>query len=144
MEIVKIRKGKKSDLKEIVRIFIKEFGKSPYNEKWSEKNAFLKFKDYFKFAKCFVAVVDKKVVGFIFADTYYQQTKKLWIYDLVVDGSYQGGGIGKKLIDFAINYFMKKGIDGVRLIASRKAKAFKFYKKLNFKETDFVEMEKKL
>jgi len=140
----KIRAAKKGDLNEIVKIFISEFAKYPYNEKWREKEAFAKIKGYFKGCKFFVAEIDGKIAGFIIGDKYYQVEKKLWIYELVVSEKFQGRGIGKALIDAMTKYFKKEKIGGIRLIASKKAKAFKFYKKLNFKETGFVELEKKL
>jgi len=140
----KIRAAKKSDLNEIVKILVGEFAKPPYNEKWGKKEASNKIKEYFKFCKFFVAEINREIAGFIIASSYYHVAKKLWIYELVVSEKFQGRGIGKALIDAAINHFKKEKITGVRLIASKKARAFKFYKKLNFKETDFVELEKQL
>jgi len=65
---------------------------------------------------------------------------KVWIEDVVVDESYRGKGIGKELMNFAVNYSKSLGAKDVRLTSrpSRIA-ANKLYSKLGFKkyETNF-------
>ena len=58
---IQIRKAKLSDIKEIALIFREGFLEKPYNETWSEKDAIKKIKDYFNWAKIYVAEKDKKV-----------------------------------------------------------------------------------
>ena len=59
---MKIRKAKKEDLKEIVEIFITEFRKKPYNEKWSEKKALKKINDYYKNGIIILGEESEKVI----------------------------------------------------------------------------------
>jgi ribosomal protein S18 acetylase RimI-like enzyme len=65
---------------------------------------------------------------------------KVWIEDVVVDGSHRGKGIGKELMLFAIDYSRSLGAKDIKL-TSRPARieANELYKKLGFKkyETNF-------
>lgn len=52
--------------------------------------------------------------------------------------------MGKKLIEEAERYFRKKGIEAIILSVNKKAKALKFYHKLNYKDSGYIELVKKL
>ena len=71
--------------------------------------------------------------------------KKAYIKELWLRPNYQGKGIGKTLVEFIENKYKKKGVNIIRLVAKRSAKAFKFYKKIRYREyKELVFMEKKL
>jgi ribosomal protein S18 acetylase RimI-like enzyme len=127
-------------------MFIKEYSKRPYNEKWSKKTATQKIKDYFKGHEIFLLEIDKKIIGFIVITTYlWDKGTRGYIDEIVIDSKFQGKGYGKKLMEFVEDYFRKKGIKEVTLMSSTKSKAFNIYKKLKYKEEkDFVSMRKKL
>ena len=90
----------------------------------------------------FISELDnKKITGMLSIGTYQTPTGiKVWIEDVVVDESYRGKGIGKELMNFAVNYSRSLGAKDVRLTSrpSRIA-ANKLYSKLGFKkyETNF-------
>ena len=62
---MEIRKATIKDLKEIEKIFKREYSKFPYNEKWTKKTSLLKIKEYFRDNVIFVLEYEKKIIGFI-------------------------------------------------------------------------------
>ena len=58
---------------------------------------------------------------------------KVWIEDVVVDKAARGKGLGKKLIQFAIEYTINKNINKINLTSSpERVAANKLYQKLGF------------
>lgn len=63
--------------------------------------------------------------------------KKAWIEDVVVDGSARGKGIGKKLIQHAIEYASESGVTKIDLTSSPfRTAANKLYEKMGFQKRD--------
>ncbi len=66
-----------------------------------------------------------------------------YIYCLWVAGSFKGKGIGKELLEYAINDSKEKGKDGICTLVSKKKKPFlgekKFFEHFGFKVVDSVE-----
>jgi len=82
-----------------------------------------KFKKPFEF---FVAETKKEIVGFIVLE---KHLGNFWINNMMVKKEYQGKGIGKKLFKFAT-----KNKGPLYLGVNAKNPAFKFWKKMGFKE----------
>lgn len=53
-----------------------------------------------------------------------------YIYCLWVAGSYKGKGIGKELLEYAINDSKEKGMSGICTLTSKKKKAFCWRKEI--------------
>ncbi len=140
-----IRKAKANDLKKISVIFRTEFGKPPYNEKWPEKIAMKKLKEYYKDNYMFVLEIEKEIAGFIIGslNTWHDGIRG-FVDELVVSSKFQGKGYGTKLIKHFENFIKKKGSKKISLFSVTKSKAFKIYKKLGFKKEDLVSMVKKI
>jgi ribosomal protein S18 acetylase RimI-like enzyme len=129
-----IRAGQQSDIKKIVKIFREEYKKYPYNEKWGEKTALDKIKDYSKSSKIFVVELEDRVVGFIILHTHLWDDGEVgFIDEIIVTEKFQGKGLGKLLMNKAEEYFRKNKIKRYELMSSTKSKAFKFYQKIGFK-----------
>lgn len=143
---IAIRKADKKDFNEIVRIFMEEYKEYPYYEKWSKERAVKKVETYFVAGrKIYIADASKDVAGFVIIETFIWDTEDRGIIDeLVVSSKYQERGVGKKLIEEAERYFRKKGIEAIILSVNKKAKALKFYHKLNYKDSGYIELVKKL
>jgi ribosomal protein S18 acetylase RimI-like enzyme len=130
---MKTRKATKKDFEEIANLIKTEYLKH-YKEKWTKNSALRTLDYYWKVGKIFVAEIEKKVVGFVIVrEEYYNDGKSIMVEELVVDGSLQGKGLGRKLMDFVEDYCIKNKIKFVWLITNRKASAFKFYKKIGYK-----------
>lgn len=159
-----IRKATSKDTKRIMELFREEYAKPPYHENWTEKRAKQRIKDYSKSHKTFVLEINRKIQqvkiftfntsqrhrdymrGFIII-TFSMWHTGLRGYgdEIVVSFQYQGKGHGKELVEFAENYFKQKGAREASLRSSKKSRAFKIYRKLNYKEEKgFVSMYKQL
>ena len=130
---MKIRKAKKSDFKEIARLIRTEY-KKHYNENWTEENAIKTLKYYKKIAKIFIAEKEKGAIGFvIFREEHYNKSKSIMIEELIVDSRSQGKGIGREIMDFVEEYSRKNKANFIWLLASKKARAFRFYRNIGYK-----------
>lgn len=141
-----IQKASKKNLPEINRIFIEEYSKPPYNEKWPVEKSLAKLKRYLKEGSIFVFKKDNKIVGFIIGSVHlWDKGDEGFINEVVVSKKFQGGGYGKKLITYFIKDSKKKGAIYVALLSNPRSKAFKIYKKMGFKILkDFTYMTKKI
>jgi ribosomal protein S18 acetylase RimI-like enzyme len=82
----------------------------------------------------FIAEVDNEIIGMLTIGTYPAPTgMKVWIEDVVVDGTRRGEGIGKDLTLFAIDYAKKMGFSEIRLTSRpTRIAANQLYVKLGF------------
>lgn len=143
---MRIRKATKKDLKKIANIMRIEYGKPPYNEKWSKESSLIIIKKYFKRHVIFVLEIEKIVEGFIIGRiTLEDYGNQGYVSELIVSNKSQGKGYGKSLIKKFEQYSEKNKARKIGLMANQKAKAFKIYKKLGFKKLgDFAYMSKKI
>lgn len=143
--MMKIRRAKKKDLKEIARIYREEYSKKPYSEKWTEKVAVNHIKYLSKHFTIIVAEENNRIIGAIAFFIFPWATElNGYIEDFVVDSRIQNKGIGSKLLNRAEKEIKKKGGKNVWMEVNHKSKAFQFYKKRGYKKEDFVSMIKKL
>ncbi len=98
-----------------------------------------------------VAFDGNRPVGFIVVEPEcrYQGEVVPEIHELVVDSSYQGRGIGRRLMETALNFLKERGYRKVALWVGEKNKdAQEFYRRLGFKFTgrqgSWLRMEKDL
>ncbi|WP_448583355.1 N-acetyltransferase family protein [Thermocrinis sp.] len=141
--MVSIEKASSEDIEELARIYLEGY-------KGLEEYAYTHMEDVIAYlnwlfrrdvAGIFVAVADGKKIGFIASDGnwYSKREGKVVgaIHELVVLPEYRGLGVGKKLLDRAIQYFKERGLDTVELwVGDENVSALEFYKKYGFKEKD--------
>lgn len=86
----------------------------------------------------FIAKYDGKIVGTLTLAIYPTPlTLKAWIEDVVTDNAIRGKGIGKLLIEAALEYAKKSGIEKVDLTSSNdRIAAHGLYKKTGFEKRD--------
>ncbi len=82
-----------------------------------------------------------KPLGFIGIELFSSEKNDLKIQKIYVLPDAQGKGVGKKLIEKAIEIAQEKGIEQVILNVNRFNKAVSFYKKLDFKITSEVNID---
>jgi len=142
---MKTRQATIKDLKACAEIFKEEANRPPYSKNRTLKKAEERIKSYFKRFKPFVAIIDKKIIGFIIVDKDPDE-KKLYINELWISKEYQRQGLGKKILKNIEDIYKKKGIKKFYLVAdTRKGGALGFYKKQKYKvDKNMVFMEKKL
>lgn len=85
------------------------------------------------------------VVGMLTVGIYFSPTgSKAWIEDVVVDMVYRGRGLGKFLVDYAVEYCRQTGVDTVMLTSNpQRVAANALYRSLGFepKETNVYRMK---
>ncbi len=141
---MRIIKAKKKDLKETAKILMEESAKKPYNEKYTTKIALKEITSFLK-GEFYVAVDNNEIVGFIAAGIVPDNKEKAYINELWIKPLYQRRGVGKELVNTIEKFYQKKKIKIIRLVAKKKAEAFKFYKKMEYQEyKEMVFMEKRL
>ncbi len=137
---IEIRPIEEKDFEQIIVLF-KEFA---LFEKLPEKmtNSVEQIKQERDLFNCFVAVVDKKIVGYAtyFLAYYSWIGKSLYLDDLYVSAKYRKKGIGKKLLDTVIDLAKNKECKKIRWQVSNWNKnAQKFYEYIGA-EIDDVEL----
>jgi len=129
---MEIRKAKKTDLKKVVELFLEESSKKPYSQKYSFKSAKKRVEDMFNFGSIYLVLIDAKIVGFI--SIAGEEKGEIYIDEFWLRAEYQRKGIGSKLLVFIQKEYKKAGAKTISVMTSKKAGAFKFYKKFKFKE----------
>ena len=136
---MKIRKATKKDIIKIAKLIKTEFNKPPYNDGWTDKRAKITTTNYLRIGYGFVAIINNKIAGaIIIRDDPYSKGLYIIVEELIVDSKFQKQGIGKALIKIIEKEAKRKKAHTVYLYTSRKSRAFKFYKKLGYKESKSI------
>jgi len=135
-----IRLVKPEDINAFVKTYINAYSTLPDYKYTSKKD----IKNYFKWLYkrdpegFFVAEVNGKPVGFCACDSHWVNKNHklvLAIHEIFVLPDFSGKGIGKALIQKALEYGRSKGLNIVELwVGEKNYKAINFYKNLGFKE----------
>ena len=141
-----IRKAAKKDYRRIADIFVAEYSKKPYLEKWNKKQGMKFVKTYARTGNIFVAVDHNKILGSMILKKKPDNIGFLMIVEeIAVDSSYQGKGIGRKLMEKAEEECKYQGCHSIRLLTHNKSGAAKFYQKIGFRKTkDILYFSKKI
>lgn len=136
MKKVKIRKAKKEDYKETIRLYA-DFVKKPNRYKNFDNDSFFKALKLPNFY-IYLAEMEKKIVGFI---TYSIRTIVRYPKPIVEVGEFyvvptlRRKGIGTKLTQKALDFARKNDCQYVFIASSKdRISAHKFYKTLGFDE----------
>ena len=141
-----IRRAKLKDAKSIAEIFRIESAKPPYNKKRTLKKVLHIIKEDFRGNDMHVAIINKKIIGFVMVSIDSGIKNKLWINELWILKEYQGQGLGKKIIGEIEKIYKKKGIKIFELVAdTEKGGALGFYDKIGYKiDKSLVYMQKRI
>ena len=98
-------------------------------------------------SKLFLLLCEGNVMGMLTVGMYASPTgTKAWIEDVVVDESLRGSGLGRRLVNRAIDYCREEGIDTVYLTSNpKRVAANALYQSVGFvrKETNMYKMDLK-
>ena len=134
---IKVRKAEECDLPQILNLYIQpdmDDGKALSLE--DAKNLFNKLKKYPEY-KIFVAIYENKTIGtfslLIMDNLVHEGTPSGIVEAVAVDPKYQGVGIGKKMMQFAMQRCREFGCYKLALSANMmRDKAHRFYESLGF------------
>ena len=145
---MKIRKAKKDDLKEYLKIkreSLKEYSKITWCKITLTNNQIKKeLVDSISSPKRFLLFIeDDKIIGYMICSIILSELQNYgYIDDIFVYKKFRGNGLGKMLINEFIKILRKKNIKKLRLgVNIRNKKAIKMYKELGF-EVKHYEMDK--
>lgn len=84
----------------------------------------------------FFLLADKKIAGMLTVGIYYSPTGgKAWIEDVIVDETYRGQGLGKQLVEHAIQYVKTQSIPLLMLTSrATRTAANKLYRQAGFEQ----------
>jgi ribosomal protein S18 acetylase RimI-like enzyme len=153
--MVKVERATTEDIEELANIYLEGYaGLEEYSYTHREDVlAYLNWLFRRDVAGVFVAEVDGKKVGFVAADGNWfskREGKVVGaIHELVVLPEYRNRGIGKKLLEKALEYFKERGLPLAELwVGDENIRAIEFYKKHGFEERDrfnyWIRMTKRL
>ena len=141
---MKIRKATKKDINKVIKMWIREFAKTPWKEKWTKQKVEKTIKS--SKGKVYVAIINNKIVGFIHvSERYYVAGLIVVLENLVVSKDYQNQGVGSELVEYIERIYRKKQFCKIFLNTMTKATSYKFYKKRGYKDSKYdANLEKKL
>ncbi|MFN4319329.1 MAG: GNAT family N-acetyltransferase [Aquificaceae bacterium] len=140
---MRIRRAENGDIKDLVEVYLQGYkGLEEYSyTHWEDVQAYLNWLFRRDVAGIWVVEEDGMIVGFVASDGNWfskREGKVVGaIHELVVLPQYRNKGIGKALVEKAIEYFKSRGLDTVELwVGDRNTQALEFYKSLGFEEKD--------
>lgn len=136
-----IREATLSDVKDILQIYAEALDNGKVLSVENAQRIFLKQKQYPDY-KVFVAEFEQQIVGtlaiLIMENMGHLGTPSAVIEDVGVLPIMQGNGIGKQMMEFAMNYAREKGCYKMSLSSNlRREKAHQFYESLSFQKHGF-------
>ncbi len=140
---MKIRRADEKDMPELVQVYLEGYkGLEEYSYTHPDDvQAYLNWLFRRDVAGIWVAEEDGKIVGFLAGDGNWfskREGKVVGaIHELVVLPEYRNKGIGKALVQKALEYFKSRGLDRAELwVGDENKQALEFYKSLGFEEKD--------
>lgn len=128
---IKLVKSRKKELPLIARIYIEEFSKPPYNEKWTIKKAEEKMNFYYRFYDLYSIKTNNKLVGFIAINPNFMCPGEVaFVEEIAINKNFQRKGIGTRVFKLVFKIYKEKGFKRFMGIVNIKSGAFKLYKKL--------------
>lgn len=140
---MKIRRADDEDIKDLVDVYLKSYkGLEEYSYNHPDDvQAYLNWLFRRDVAGVWLAEEDGKIVGFVASDGNWfskREGKVVGaIHELVVLPEYRSRGVGKALVEKALDYFKSRELDMAELwVGDKNQQALEFYKKLGFEEKD--------
>lgn len=138
---VKIRQATLDDVKDILQIYAESLDNGKVLSVEKAQIVFLKQQQYPDY-KVFVAEYEQQLVGtfalLIMENMAHQGTPSAVVEDVGVIPAVQGKGIGKVMMEYALNYAKEKGCYKMSLSSNlRRDKAHQFYESLGFQKHGF-------
>ncbi|MGL6174034.1 MAG: GNAT family N-acetyltransferase [Cellulosilyticaceae bacterium] len=138
----------KEALGEITELFIKEFNKAPWNDKWTYDRAYNRLKDLYEHPRFIgiVCIFNKKVVGVVMGYLeYWYEGYHYNLKEIFIDTEIQGQGIGSQLLNSLEDKLLDQDVTRIELFTLEDQKTIGFYTKNQFTRIEeLVLMEKKL
>ncbi len=140
-----IRPARKRDTNKFSEIYYSEFSKLDRN--WTRATSRARIRQAISShpSLCFALELDGKVVGFMLAERLdFAKGKYIYLADLAVSSRFQRRGFGEQALRYLFKIARARGYKSIYLNAIRVGPVLKLYKKVGFRQTKYVHMEKGL
>jgi len=128
---MKLTKSKELELKEISKIYMQEFSKPPYNEKWAEEKALGAITNYQENHDLYTIKINNEIVGFIAINPNFMCPGEVaFVEEIAIKESFQNKGIGTFVFKEIFKIYKEKGFKRFLGIVNVNSKAKKLYDKL--------------
>ncbi len=141
MKIIQVKKSSSE-----VRIAVEKF-----TRQLIEDNSFVLSEAYFQelldseSSYLFLLLDEQDIAGMLTVGIYKSPTgSKAWIEDVVVDANYQGQGLGRMIVQHAIDFVKTEGVESLMLTSNpTRVAANKLYQSIGFEQkvTNVYRME---
>lgn len=140
-----IRPATKRDTNKFSEIYYSEFSKLDRNWTRATSRARIRQAITTNPSLCFAMEFDGKIIGFVLAERLdFAKGKYIYLADIAVSSKCQRKGFGEEALRFLFRIAKARGYKSIYLNAIRKGRVLKLYKKLGFRQTKYVHMEKEL
>lgn len=134
---MRIRRFHPEDLQQAAPLFCSIFNGEPWHDEWEESVAEAFLRDIVETPGFlgFAAENEGGLAGLVMG-----HRKRWWrgdiyfINEMGVARDKQGQGIGRKLLEYAVQEAKREGMQNISLLTERHYDAYAFYRKLGFKE----------
>lgn len=143
-QLLTIRGAETDDLERCARIFVDAYQET-YGESWSLEAAELRLGEILSAGRkyCCVLAVNGTVQGFLFARPFsWHDGGRLWIEEVVLVKEFRGMGYGTLLLQTLNRIADENKIVGYSLIAQRDSRAYSFYFRHGYIESDWIHLER--
>ena len=140
-----IRPARKRDTNKFSEIYYSEFSKLDRN--WTRATSRARIRQAIASypSLCFALEFDGKIIGFVLAERLdFAKGKHLYLADLAVSSKYQRKGFGEQALRHLFKIAKRRGYKSIYLNAIRVGPVLKLYRKVGFRQTKYVHMEKAL
>ena len=138
MSELQFRRMERADIGELSTLFCKVFSEPPWNEDVSPEEAQRYFENCFSLAsfRGFVAESGGRIVGLAVGFLKpWRKGMEYYLDEFCIVPSFQGKGIGSRLLDEICTRLAEEGVFGAMLNTERAYPAYSFYLKNGFSES---------
>ena len=137
-----VRQLQETDHQRAADIFYEVFGPDGVGEKWTKETSLSHIKENtFNSTYNFYVEKEGKIVGILIAfPLSREEGADLFIDTIALIGSEQRNGIGKMLWEKVEEVAKENKLNGIRLLANSNLDSFQWYKKMQLKETGWIEL----
>lgn len=144
MELI-IRPARRRDTNKFSDIYFSEFSK--LDSGWTRSASRARIRQAITNYPylCFAMELEGKIVGFVLAERLdFVKGKHIYLSDIAVCSKFQRRGFGEVALRHLFKIAKRRGYRSIYLNAAKRRKTLRFYKKLGFRQTRYVHMEKAL
>lgn len=131
------------DIAECASIFSETYQKV-YSEPWTIETSKARISEIYKDNPdyCFVLKINDLIAGFLLARNFtWFDGPRIWLEEIVVQEIHRNKGFGKLLLSTLFNRCKKENSSGISLISHKGSDAYKIYKKMKFKPSNWIHLE---